>query len=86
MGLLNLFAFLRCDRRTNHLTEADCHPLPDELDALKEIIRARAADPQTMQKLVICDFVEEFDGTALLTARGIEAAASFVHRCGERRQ
>jgi hypothetical protein len=46
------------------------------LDALKEIVNGRAADPQTMQKLVTCDFVEEFDGTALLTARGIKAAAS----------
>jgi hypothetical protein len=55
---------------------ADCHPLPDDLDALKEIVNGRAADPQTIQKLVTCDFVEEFDGTALLTARGIEAAAS----------
>jgi hypothetical protein len=54
---------------------ADRRPLPDELDALREIISGKAADPQTMQKLVTCNLVEEFDGTALLTARGIEAAA-----------
>jgi hypothetical protein len=54
---------------------ADRRPLPDELDALKEIISGRAADPDTMQRLVACNLVEEFDGTALLTATGIEAAA-----------
>jgi hypothetical protein len=54
---------------------ADCRPLPDDLDALKEIISGRVADPYTMQRLVACNLVDEFDGTALLTARGIEAAA-----------
>ena len=54
---------------------ADRRPLTDELAALQEIINGRAADPQTMQRLVRCNFVEEFDGTALLTAKGIEAAA-----------
>jgi hypothetical protein len=54
---------------------ADRRPLPDELDALKEIISGKAADTHTMQRLVACNLVEEFDGTALLTARGIEAAA-----------
>jgi hypothetical protein len=54
---------------------ADRRPLPDELDALKEIVRGRVADPQTMQRLVACNLVEEFDGTALLTTKGIEAAA-----------
>jgi hypothetical protein len=53
----------------------DRRPLPDDLDALKEIISGRAADPQIMQRLVMCNLVEEFDGTAVLTARGIEAAA-----------
>jgi hypothetical protein len=52
---------------------ADRRPLPDDLDALKEI--TRPADPQTMQRLVTCNLVEEFCGTALLTTRGIEAAA-----------
>jgi hypothetical protein len=28
-----------------------------------------------MQRLITCNFVEEFDGTALLTTRGLEAAA-----------
>jgi len=46
----------------------------DDLAALKEIISGRAADPQTMQRLVMCNLVEEFNGTALLTVRGIEAA------------
>jgi hypothetical protein len=51
------------------------HPILDDLEALKEIISGSTADPQTMQRLVTCNFVEEFDGTALLTVRGIEAAA-----------
>jgi len=51
-------------------------PLPDDLDALMQIISGRAADLQMIQRLVNCDLVEEFDGTALLTLRGIEAAAA----------
>jgi hypothetical protein len=53
----------------------DRRPLPDELEALKEIISGKAADTHTMQRLVACNLVEEFEGTALLTNRGIEAAA-----------
>jgi len=53
---------------------ADRSPLPDDLNALKEIIGGRPADAQTMQRLITC-LVEEFCGTALLTTRGIEAAA-----------
>jgi len=49
-------------------------PSDDDLQALKEIIAGRAADPETMKNLVTCNFVEEFDGTALLTARGIKMA------------
>jgi hypothetical protein len=52
-----------------------CGPLPDDLTALKEIIGGRPADPQTIQRLVTCNLVEDFDGTALLTASGLEAAA-----------
>ena len=54
---------------------ADRRPLPDDLKALKEIIGGRPADPQTMQRLITCNLVEEFDGTALLTIRGIKAAS-----------
>jgi hypothetical protein len=53
----------------------DRRPQPDDLDALKEIISGNAADPQIMQKLVTSQLVEEFNGTALLTAAGIAAAA-----------
>jgi hypothetical protein len=55
---------------------ADHRPQPDDLDALKEIISGSVADYQTIQRLVTCNLIEEFDGTALLTASGIEAAAS----------
>jgi hypothetical protein len=61
-------------RHGSYMT-ADRRPLPDDLNALKEIIGGRPADPQTMQRLITCNLVEEFDGTALLTIRGIEAAA-----------
>jgi hypothetical protein len=54
---------------------ADRRPVPDDLDALKEIIGGRPADPQTMQRLVTCNLVEEFCGTALLTIRGIKGAS-----------
>ena len=56
---------------------ADRRPLADDLNALKEIIGGRPADAQTMQRLITSNLVEEFDGTALLTTRGIEAAALF---------
>jgi hypothetical protein len=54
---------------------ADRRPLPDDLKALKEIIGGKPADSQTMQRLITCNLVEEFDGTALLTIRGIKAAS-----------
>ena len=54
---------------------ADRHPLPDDLNALKEIIGGRLADAQTVQRLITCNLVEELDRTALLTSSGIEAAA-----------
>jgi hypothetical protein len=57
------------------VTIADRRPLPDDLNALREIIGGRPADPQTMQRLITCNLVEEFDGTALLTTRGINAAS-----------
>jgi hypothetical protein len=54
---------------------ADRRPLPEDLNALKEIISGRPADAQTMQRLITCNLVEDLDGTALLTSSGIEAAA-----------
>jgi hypothetical protein len=54
---------------------ADRRPLPDDLNALKEIISGRPADAQTMQRLITCNLIEDLDGTALLTSSGIEAAA-----------
>jgi hypothetical protein len=51
---------------------ADRRPLRDDLNAF---IGGRSADAQTMQRLITSNLVEEFDGTALLTTRGIEAAA-----------
>ena len=62
--------------RNAYMTRDARRPLPDDLDALMQIISGRAADLQTIQRLVNCDLVEEFDGTALLTLRGIEAAAA----------
>ena len=57
------------------IATADRRPLPDDLNVLREIIGGRPADPQTMQRLITCNLVEEFDGTALLTTRGIRAAS-----------
>jgi hypothetical protein len=51
---------------------------PDDLAALKQIIDGEPADPQTMLKLINCNLVEDFDGTALLTVSGIHAAARIV--------
>jgi hypothetical protein len=60
---------------TEAVMTADRRPLPDDLKALKEIIGGKPADSQTMQRLITCNLVEEFDGTALLTIRGIKAAS-----------
>jgi hypothetical protein len=49
-------------------------PTPDDFHALEEIIGGSPADAATIQRLVACDWIEEFDGIALLTASGIEAA------------
>jgi hypothetical protein len=54
---------------------ADRRPLPDDLNALKEIIGGRPADRQTMQRLITSNLVEEFNGTTLLSTRGIKAAS-----------
>jgi hypothetical protein len=62
---------------------ADRRPLPADLNALKGIIGGRPADPQTMQRLITCKLVEEFDGIALLTSRGIEAAALLLPTSNE---
>jgi hypothetical protein len=57
-------------------------PKPDDLCALKEIVEGKPADPLTMQRLVVCNLVEEFGDTAILTAiltkSGIEAAMQWV--------
>jgi hypothetical protein len=58
--------------------KANRRPLPEDLTALKEIISGKPADPKTMTRLVTCNLVEEFDGTTLLTASGIRAAARLV--------
>ena len=80
---IELLLALRCPRPQQRIvTEAvmiaNRRPLPDDLDALKEIIGGRPADPQSMQRLMTCNLVEELDGTAILTSSGIEAAASLA--------
>jgi hypothetical protein len=50
-------------------------PLPYDLDAFMQIISGRAVDSHTIQRLVDCDLVEVFDGTAVLTIKGVETAA-----------
>jgi hypothetical protein len=40
-----------------------------------QIISGRAVDSNTIQRLVDCDLVEVFDGTAVLTIKGVETAA-----------
>jgi hypothetical protein len=50
------------------------NPRPDDFSALQEILAGRPADATTIQRLVACNWVEEFNGVALLTALGIAAA------------
>jgi hypothetical protein len=67
--------FIAMQASPEAITTADRRPLPDDLNVLREIIGGRPADPQTMLRLITCNLVEEFDGTALLTTRGIKAAS-----------
>ena len=53
---------------------ANLRPRPDDFNALQEVLGGIPADATTIQRLVACNWVEEFDGIALLTASGIEAA------------
>jgi hypothetical protein len=54
--------------------DADRRPHPDDFNALQEILGGSPANATTIQRLVACNWIEEFDGVALLTAGGIEAA------------
>jgi hypothetical protein len=54
--------------------DANPRPRPDDFNALQEILGGNPADATTIRQLVACNWVEEFDGIALLTASGIEAA------------
>lgn len=62
--------------RPEHGTKMKSNPQPQPNDfrALGEIINGKPADRSTMKRLVDCNLVEEFDGTALLTESGIRAA------------
>ena len=51
----------------------DTDPRPGDFNALQDILGG-TADATTIQRLVACNWIEEFDGIALLTASGIEAA------------
>jgi hypothetical protein len=53
-------------------------PMPEDICAFKELIDGSPADPVTMQRLVVCNLVEEIDGTAILTESGIKAAMQLV--------
>jgi hypothetical protein len=54
------------------------NPQLDDLAALKRIIGGKPADPLAIRNLIDCNLVEEFDGIALLTVSGIQAAARLV--------
>lgn len=53
-------------------------PSPADLRCLKEIVDGRRADRAAIERLKSCRLVEEFNGTALLTERGVQAALKFV--------
>jgi hypothetical protein len=53
--------------------DANARPRPDDFNALQEILGG-SADATTIERLVACNWIEEFDGIALLTAIGIKAA------------
>jgi hypothetical protein len=60
------------------------NPKPADIRALKEIIAGTPADPLTMKQLMTCNLVEELDGTAILTEKGLQAAVRLMETMDEK--
>jgi hypothetical protein len=58
--------------------KSDHNPKAADISALKEIIAGTPADPLTVKQLVDSDLVEELDGTAILTDKGIQTAVRLM--------
>ena len=54
-----------------------------DIREMKEIIAGTPADPLTMKQLMTCDLVEELDGTAILTDKGLQAAIRLMETVDE---
>jgi hypothetical protein len=64
--------------------ESSDNPKPADIRALKEIIAGTPADPMTMKQLMTCNLVEELDGTAILTDKGLQAAVRLIETMDEK--
>jgi hypothetical protein len=51
---------------------------PQNISALKQIIAGTPADPLTVRQLVNSDLIEELNGTAILTDKGIQPAVGLM--------
>ena len=49
-----------------------------DISALKQIIAGTPADPLTVRQLVNSDLIEELNGTAILTDKGIQTAVGLM--------
>jgi hypothetical protein len=65
--------------------KSDNGPKAADISALKQIIAGTPADPLTMERLVKSDLVEELNGTAILTGKGIQTAVRLMANATEKR-
>jgi hypothetical protein len=67
----------------NTVMKFDHNPKAADISALKEIIAGTSADPLTVKQLVNSDLVEELNGTAILTDKGIQIAIRLMTDAAE---
>ena len=58
--------------------KSDNNPKAADISALKEIIAGTPADNLTIKRLTACDLVQELNGTAILTDKGVQTAVTLM--------
>jgi S1-C subfamily serine protease len=58
--------------------KSDNNPKAADISALKEIIAGTPADALTIKRLTACDLVQELNGTAILTDKGLQTAVTLM--------
>lgn len=63
-----------CRRILEPAVKSNINPKAEEIAALKDIIDGKPADSLALKRLVTCNLVEELNGTAILTDKGLQTA------------